>query len=94
MSEKMYPIPFKSLMNWVVTEYAMSGEIFGVHKAQFAQRIQAAAHRRARNAGLLADLRNREQRALRRKRLDHLQPARQRSHKVRIALKRIAIARQ
>ena len=21
MSEKMYPIPFKSLMNWVVTEY-------------------------------------------------------------------------
>ena len=33
MSEKMYPIPFKSLMNWVVTEYAMSGEIFGVHKA-------------------------------------------------------------
>ena len=33
MSEKMYPIPFKSLMNWVTTEYAMSGEIFGVHKA-------------------------------------------------------------
>ncbi len=33
MSEKMYPIPFKSLMNWVVTEYAISGEIFGVHKA-------------------------------------------------------------
>ena len=33
MSEKMYPIPFKSLINWVVTEYAMSGEIFGVHKA-------------------------------------------------------------
>ena len=33
MSEKMYPIPFKSLMNWIVTEYAMSGEIFGVHKA-------------------------------------------------------------
>ena len=33
MSEKMYPIPFKSLKNWVVTEYAMSGEIFGVHKA-------------------------------------------------------------
>ncbi len=32
MSEKMYPIPFKSLMNWVVTEYANSGEIFGVHK--------------------------------------------------------------
>ena len=21
MSEKMYPIPFKSLMNWVITEY-------------------------------------------------------------------------
>ena len=33
MSEKMYPIPFKSLMNWVVEEYAASGEIFGVRKA-------------------------------------------------------------
>ena len=33
MSEKMYPIPFKSLMNWIVTEYAMSGEIFGIRKA-------------------------------------------------------------
>ena len=33
MSEKMYPIPFASLMNWVVTEYAASGDIFGVHKA-------------------------------------------------------------
>jgi len=33
MSEKMYPIPFRSLMNWVVTEYAQSGRIFGVHKA-------------------------------------------------------------
>lgn len=33
MSEKMVPIPFKSLMNWVVTEYANSGEIFGVHKS-------------------------------------------------------------
>ena len=32
MSEKMYPIPFASLMNWVVTEYAQSGDIFGVHK--------------------------------------------------------------
>ena len=31
MSEKMYPIPFASLMNWVTTEYAASGEIFGVH---------------------------------------------------------------
>ena len=36
MSEKMYPIPFKSLMNWVVTEYANSGEIFGVRKAYHA----------------------------------------------------------
>ena len=33
MSEKMYPIPFKSLMNWVVEEYAACGEIFGVRKA-------------------------------------------------------------
>ena len=31
MSERMYPIEFRSLMNWVVTEYARSGEIFGVH---------------------------------------------------------------
>ena len=36
MSEKMYPIPFRSLMNWVVTEYANSGEIFGVRKAYHA----------------------------------------------------------
>ena len=33
MSEKMYPIPFRSLMNWVVAEYADSGRMFGVHKA-------------------------------------------------------------
>ena len=33
MSEKMYPIPFKSLMNWVTAEYAVSGEVFGVRKA-------------------------------------------------------------
>lgn len=32
MSEKMYPIPFDSLMNWVVSEYAATGDIFGVHK--------------------------------------------------------------
>ena len=36
MSEKMYPIPFRSLMNWITTEYAQSGEIFGVHKAYHA----------------------------------------------------------
>ena len=33
MSEKMYPIPFESLMNWVTTEYAATGDVFGVHKA-------------------------------------------------------------
>jgi len=33
MSEKMYPIPFESLMNWVVAEYAATGDMFGVHKA-------------------------------------------------------------
>lgn len=33
MSEKMYPIPFDSLMNWVTTEYARTGDVFGVHKA-------------------------------------------------------------
>ena len=32
MSEKMYPISFRSLMNWVVTEYAGCGDVFGVHK--------------------------------------------------------------
>lgn len=32
MSEKMYPIPFRSLVNWVTTEYAQSGKIFGIHK--------------------------------------------------------------
>ena len=31
MSERMYPIPFRSLMNWAVTEYAREGELFGVH---------------------------------------------------------------
>ena len=36
MSEKMYPIPFKELMNWVTTEYATQGEIFGIHKAYYA----------------------------------------------------------
>ena len=36
MSEKMYPLPFKSLMNWVVTEYAREGEIFGVHTPYYA----------------------------------------------------------
>ena len=32
MSEKMYPIPFGSLMNWVTSEYAQCGDVFGVHK--------------------------------------------------------------
>lgn len=36
MSEKMFPIPFKDLMNWIVTEYAEEGEIFGIHKAYYA----------------------------------------------------------
>lgn len=30
MSEKMYPIPFRSLMNWVITEYAGCGDVFGI----------------------------------------------------------------
>ena len=33
MSEKMYPIPFASLMNWATAEYARTGGLFGVHKA-------------------------------------------------------------
>ena len=32
MSEKMYPIPFRSLLNWITTEYSRSGQIFGIHK--------------------------------------------------------------
>ena len=36
MSERMYPIPFRSLMNWIVTEYAREGEIFGVHAPYYA----------------------------------------------------------
>ena len=36
MSEKMYPIPFKSLMNWIVTEYAREVEIFVVHTPYYA----------------------------------------------------------
>lgn len=31
MSERMYPIPFKDLMRWVVTEREKTGEIFGIH---------------------------------------------------------------
>ena len=37
MSEKMYPIPFRSLMNWMVTEYAREGELFGVHRPYIAK---------------------------------------------------------
>ena len=32
MSEKMHPIPFRSLMKWVTAEYADSGKVFGVSK--------------------------------------------------------------
>ncbi len=32
MSEKMYPIPFRSLMNWILEEHKKCGEIFGVHR--------------------------------------------------------------
>ena len=32
MSERMYPIPFKSLMNWVLEEYKQSGTVFGIRK--------------------------------------------------------------
>lgn len=37
MSERMYPIPFKSLMKWIVTEYSREGEIFGVHAPYLAK---------------------------------------------------------
>ena len=32
MSERMYPIPFKDLMRWVITERKNSGTVFGIHK--------------------------------------------------------------
>ena len=32
MSEKSYPIPFRSLMNWILAEREKTGEVFGVHK--------------------------------------------------------------
>ncbi|MBQ2445322.1 MAG: putative selenate reductase subunit YgfK [Oscillospiraceae bacterium] len=32
MSERMYPIPFKDLMRWVMTERENNREIFGIHK--------------------------------------------------------------
>jgi|GEM_PF-5520977 len=54
MSEKMYPIPFRSLMNWVVTEYADCGEIFGIHSARQTDSEQATALfqvKRAREGG-------------------------------------------
>ncbi len=31
MSERMIPIPFRDLMNWIVTEYGREGSVFGVH---------------------------------------------------------------
>ena len=31
MSERMYPIPFKDLMRWVITERKNSGTVFGIH---------------------------------------------------------------
>jgi len=36
MSELMIPIPFKELMNWLVTEYDREGSVFGVHRPYFA----------------------------------------------------------
>ena len=32
MSELMIPIPFRELMNWIVTEYDREGSVFGVHR--------------------------------------------------------------
>ena len=32
MSELMIPIPFKELMNWIMTEYRQEGSVFGVHR--------------------------------------------------------------
>ena len=32
MSELMIPIPFKELMNWIMTEYRQEGSVFGAHR--------------------------------------------------------------
>ena len=32
MSEQMIPIPFRELMNWIMTEYRQEGSVFGVHR--------------------------------------------------------------
>ena len=32
MSELMTPIPFRELMNWIMTEYRQEGTVFGVHR--------------------------------------------------------------
>ena len=32
MSEQMIPIPFRELMNWITTEYAQEGAVFGVQR--------------------------------------------------------------
>ena len=36
MSERMYPIPFRDLMRWVVTERNNCGEVFGIHQSYHA----------------------------------------------------------
>ena len=36
MSELMIPIPFRELMNWIVTEYDREGSVFGVHRPYIA----------------------------------------------------------
>lgn len=41
MSERMYPIPFKDLMRWVITEREQSGAVFGVHTAYQADPARA-----------------------------------------------------
>ena len=32
MSDKMYPIPFGEMINWILSEYKKEKIIFGVHK--------------------------------------------------------------
>ncbi len=36
MSERMIPIPFRELMNWITTEYDRDGSVFGVHRPYIA----------------------------------------------------------
>ena len=35
MSDRMTPISFEKILNWVIDEYKLNGTIFGIHKEKF-----------------------------------------------------------